>query len=106
MRPTFAEQFTPKFVTLLRENDLFETRTAQFTPPNPDGSPGAPQTVAEYFAVSDTKLKALSPAKLSEFMQNGALPQIYAHLTSLNGWDRLISMTLGRQAAPMAANLN
>jgi hypothetical protein len=97
---------TESFVNLLRENDLFETRNAQYTPPNPDGTQGAPQMVAEFYAVSETKLKALPPAKLNELMQNGALSQIYAHLTSLNGWDRLIALTLVRSPAQRPANLN
>ena len=97
---------TESFVSLLRDNDLFETRKAQYTPPNPDGTSGAPQTVAEYYAVSETKVKALPPAKLNELVQNGALAQIYAHLTSLQGWDRLISLTMARRPAPRPANLN
>ena len=97
---------TESFVNLLRENDLFETRQATYTPPNPGGTPGAPQTVAEFYAVSETKLKALPEAKLNEFIQNGAISQIYAHLTSLNGWDRLISLTMTRPPATRPANLN
>jgi hypothetical protein len=98
---------TESFVNLLRENDLFETRKAQYTPPNPDGTPGAPQIVAEYYALSETKLKALSATKINELMQNGALSQIYAHLTSLQGWDRLIALTMARgRPAPRPANLN
>jgi hypothetical protein len=97
---------TESFVNLLRENDLFETRKAQYTPPNPDGSPGTPQTVAEFYAVSETKLKALSPTRLNELFQNGALGQIYSHLNSLQGWDRLISLTMARASAFRPANLN
>jgi hypothetical protein len=98
---------TESFVTLLRELDLFETRSALYTPPNPDGTPGAPQTIAEYYAVSETKLKALPTERLNDMMQNGALAQIYAHLVSLNGWDRLISLTIARQAGMLRpANLN
>jgi hypothetical protein len=96
---------TESFVNLLREHDLFETRKAQFTPPRADGTPDVPQTVAEYYAVSETKLKALAPDKLNEFIQNGALGQIYTHLTSLQGWDRLIALTLTR-GTPPPANLN
>jgi hypothetical protein len=32
-------------------------------------------------------------------MDNGALRQIYTHLNSLGGWDRLIAITLAKQAA-------
>jgi len=98
---------TESFVNLLNDLDLFETRSAMFTPTNADGSAGTPQSVAEYFAVSEEKLKALPDSKLREFLTNGALTQIFAHLTSLNGWDRLIAMAVTRQSTtPRPANLN
>jgi hypothetical protein len=98
---------TEAFVTTLRELDLFETKTATFTPSNPDGSPaGPPQMVAEYYAVSDEKLKALPDEKIRELLTTGALQQIYAHLTSLVGWDRLISLAMLRSAPPAPANIN
>ncbi|MGI8840137.1 MAG: SapC family protein [Caulobacteraceae bacterium] len=98
---------TQSFVNLMTELDLFETRTQTYTPTNSDGSPGAPQTVAEYFAISEAKLKALPPEKLQELLANGAVGQIYAHLMSLLGWDRLMALAIARQAAsPRAANLN
>lgn len=98
---------TESFVNLVKDLGLFETRTATYTPANADGSPGASQTIAEYFAISDEKLKALPDAKVRELLDNGAVGQIYAHLTSLIGWDRLITLAIARQAvAPRAANLN
>ncbi len=98
---------TESFIDLIKDLDLFETRTQTYTPTNSDGSPGAPQTVAEYFAISETKLKALPAEKLHELLVNGAVGQIYAHLMSLLGWDRLIALAIARQAAaPRAANLN
>ena len=99
-------QRTESFLALLNEMDLLETREALFTPRNPDGTSGAPQKIAEYFAVSEDKLKALPAEKLAELRDNGALGQIYAHLVSLLGWDRLIAMTFMRVAAerPAAAN--
>ena len=99
-------QRTESFIQLLKDNDLFELKTANFVPPNPDGTPGEPQKIAEYFGVSEDKLQALSTAKLEELHKNGALSQIYAHLLSLIGWDRLIAISLARQAAagPQAAN--
>ncbi len=98
-------QRTDSFTKLLRDLDLFEQRDAVFTPRNADGSPGAPQKIAEYFAISESKLKALSPEKLAELRDNGALGQIYAHLVSLMGWDRLIAAALRRAAEqPTAAN--
>ena len=98
---------TDAFVKLLTELDLLDTREAVFTPRNPDGSPAAPQKIAEYFAVSEDKLKALPAEKLAELRDNGALGQIYAHLVSLLGWDRLIAMAFQKAAAaaqPAAGN--
>jgi hypothetical protein len=98
---------TEAFVTLLKELDLFEVKRATMTPANPDGTPGEPQPLAEYFAVSEEKLKALAPEKLMELIANGAVAQIYAHLTSLIGWDRLVALTMSRAAAaPTPANVN
>jgi hypothetical protein len=98
-------QRTDAFVKLLIDLDLLETREALFTPRNPDGTAGTPQKIAEYYAVSEDKLKALSAEKLVELRDNGALGQIYAHLVSLLGWDRLIALTFQRNAdQPAAAN--
>jgi hypothetical protein len=97
---------TDAFVKLLGELELLETRESVFTPRNPDGSAGEPQKIAEYFAVSEDKLKALPIEKLAELRDNGALGQIYAHLVSLLGWDRLIAIAFQRAAAaqPAAGN--
>lgn len=98
-------QRTDSFVALLKELDLFETRDAVFTPRNPDGTLGEPQKLAEYFAISEDKLKALPAEKLVELRNNGALGQIYAHQVSLMGWDRLVARALRIAATrPAAAN--
>ena len=96
----FCENFeterlrTESFVNLLKDLDLLEVREATFQPRMADGSPGAVQKIADYFAVSEDKLKALPVEKLGELRDNGALGQIYAHLVSLLGWDRLIAMAI------------
>ncbi len=99
-------RMTRSFVDILKSLDLLDTRTATFTPQNADGSAAGPvQTLAEFFAVSEDKLKALPADKLAELRNNGALQQIYAHLNSLYGWDRLILRALARQnQPPVAAN--
>lgn len=98
-------QRTVSFVQILRDLDLFETKTAQFTPTNPDGTVGEPQKIADYFGVSEEKLNALPAEKLVELRDNGALGQIYAHLLSLVGWDRLIALAMAKAAQmPVAAN--
>jgi len=99
-------QRTDGFVKLLTDLDLLDIKEAVFTPRNPDGTTAAPQKIAEYFAVSEDKLKALPVEKLAELRDNGALGQIYAHLVSLLGWDRLIAMAFQKAAAaqPVAGN--
>jgi len=90
------------FVQILKDLDLFETKTAQYTPANPDGTAGEPQKIADYFGVSEEKLSKLSPTQLAELRDNGALPQIYAHLMSLVGWDRLVAIAMARDASNQA----
>jgi hypothetical protein len=98
-------QRTMSFVQLLKDLDLFEPKSATFTPTNPDGTAGEPQKIADYFGVSEEKVNALPADKLVELRDNGALPQIYAHLHSLVGWDRLIALALARAPQmPTAAN--
>jgi hypothetical protein len=98
---------TESFINLVKELDLFEVKQANFNPVNPDGTPGPVQPIAEYFAISEVKLRALPAEKLKELTENGALSQMYAHLISLVGWDRLVALAMGRQnAAPPAANVN
>lgn len=100
-------QRTESFVSLMKDLDLFETRETNFTPRLPDGSAGPQQKVAEFFAISEEKLKALPVEKFAELRDNGALGQIYAHLVSLLGWDRLIALTFQQQmTAPTPANVN
>lgn len=98
-------QRTQSFVQLLTDLDLFETKTANFVPTNQDGTPAESQTIAEYFGVSETKLNALPIEKYAELRDNGALGQIYAHLVSLAGWDRLLALAMTRATqTPQAAN--
>lgn len=97
---------TESFVALLRELDLLETRASTYTPLNPDGTAGTPQPLAEYFAVSEERVKALPDEKIRELLEKGALGAIYAHLTSLLGFDRLVVLTASRRTAPSAANFN
>lgn len=98
-------QRTQSFVQILKDLDLFELKTSNFIPTNPDGTAGEPQKIAEYFGVSETKLGALPVEKFIELRDNGALAQIYCHLSSLVGWDRLIALATARQnSEPQAAN--
>lgn len=81
-----------QFIEMAKGLDLFETRQTAYTPRDRMGNPmGEPQLIAEYFAISETKLNALPADKLVELRGNGALSVIYAHMLSLNGWDKLIA---------------
>jgi hypothetical protein len=91
-------QRTDLFVEELKGLDLLESKQTTFTPRMPDGSDGPPQLIAEYFAVSEEKLKALPADKLAGLAASGALGQIYAHLISLLGFERLIVETGKRNA--------
>jgi hypothetical protein len=97
---------TESFVQLLKDLDLFDVREAVFSPTNPDGTPGQPIKLADYYAVSEDKLKALPAEKFIELRDNGALMQIYAHMHSLLAWDKLIALAFERAdgAPPAAAN--
>lgn len=96
---------TQAFVAKLKELDLFESRDATHTPQTPDG-PGEPQVVASFFAISEDKLRALPDDKFAEIRP--LLGPVYAHLISMNNWDRMIAMALSRQVEQnaAAANLN
>ena len=106
----FCKQFdqdravTESFSKLLRDLDILEAKQTTFTPRRPDGTAGDPVVLAEYFAVSEERLKALPQEKILELFTNGALPAIYAHLMSLNNWDRLTQESAAR-GVPSAARL-
>ncbi len=103
VRAEMQDQRTTSFMALLKELDLLDPRETNFTPRNPDGSAGQPQKIADYWAVSEEKLGKLSAEKLAELRDNGALGQIYAHMSSLMGWDRLIALAMERGARMQAA---
>lgn len=98
---------TEAFINLIKDLDLFEVKTASVATTNPDGTPGEPQKIAEYFGVSEEKLKALPADKLAELVGNGAVAAMYAHINSLIGWERLVALAAARAAQqPPAANMN
>jgi hypothetical protein len=98
---TFEEerQRTEAFSKMLMELDLFEVREANYTVRQADGTPGPSQKLADYYAISEDKMRNLTPEQLVTLRDNGALGQIYAHLVSLTGWDRLIAKAFQRAEA-------
>ena len=98
----FLKQFeqdrrsTDAMITRFKELDLFEQKDMHFQGQNPDGSPAEKQKIADYFAVTDEKLRNLDDKTLREFLNNGFLAVAYAHILSLGNWQRLVNMTLAK----------
>jgi len=92
-------QSTDLMVKAFTEMDLFEPKEMNFQGQNADGTPAERQKIADYFAVSEEKLKGLSEKKLKEFHDLGYLAVAHAHLVSLGNWQRLVNMTLRRSQA-------
>ena len=91
-------QATQQMITTFKELDLFEQKEMNFQGQNPDGSPAERQKIADYFAITEERLKGLDTAKLKEFNDNGYLAVAHAHMVSLGNWQRLVNMTLRRSA--------
>ncbi len=96
-------QATAKMVEEFIAADLFEQKEMNFRGQNADGSEGPKQKIADYFAISEEKLKALPTEKLKDYSERGYLAVAYAHMVSLGNWQRLVNMTLRRSQAETAA---
>lgn len=98
----FLKQFeqdrraTQIMIDKFKELDLFEQKEMHFQGNNPDGSLAEKQKIADYFAITDDKLRGLDDKTVSEFLKNGYLAVAYAHMLSLNNWQRLVNMTMVR----------
>ena len=98
----FLKQFeqdrraTEQMIARFKELDLFEQKEMNFQGQNADGTPADKQKIADYFAISDEKLRGLDAKTTKEFMDNGFLSVAYAHMLSLGNWQRLVNMTLAR----------
>ena len=84
-------QATSEFTKILSQFNLFEEKTVTFQPRDAQGNvTGDPQKIADYWAISEEKLNALSPEQFIELRNNGALGACYAHLLSLLNWQKVI----------------
>lgn len=95
-------QTTELMVKRFKELDLFEQKEMNFQGQNADGTPAERQKIADYFAVTEDRLKALPAATIKELTDNGYLAVAHAHMVSLGNWQRLVNMTLRRTAAENA----
>lgn len=106
----FLQQFetdrrnTTAIIEEFKSMDLFEPKDMHFQGQNADGSPAERQKIADYFAISEEKLRALPADKLKALNDRGLLAMIHSHLISLGNWQRLVNMTLRRVNATNAAN--
>jgi hypothetical protein len=91
-------QKTLNFVEEMKRLDLFEVKQALFVPSpvTETGEPPEPVLLAEFFAISEEKLNALPAEAIMSLRETGALNQIYAHLTSLQNWQKLAFVALMR----------
>lgn len=96
-------QTTQGMIQEFKELDLFEPKTMHFQGNNPDGSLAERQKIADYFAISEEKIRGLSADKVKSLSDRGMLGVAHAHLVSLSNWQRLVNMTLRRSAAEGAA---
>ena len=96
-------QATAAMVEEFKALDLFESKTMNFQGQNADGSPAPQQKIADYFAVSEAKLRELPADKLKDLHDRGFIAVANAHLISLSNWQRLVNITLRKASAEQKA---
>lgn len=86
---------TDLFLNIMKEHDLFEEKTVNFQPRDANGQEsGAPQKIADYWAISEERLNNLSAENFQKIRETGALSVIYAHFISLLLWPQVISRAI------------
>jgi hypothetical protein len=86
-------QATDMFVKAIIDLDLFEEKSVSISNRNEKGEEEQVK-IADYFAISEERLNALSKEKFAELREKNLLAPIYAHLISLLTWPRLIHRAL------------
>jgi hypothetical protein len=86
-------QATDMFVKAIIDFDLFEEKSVSISNRTEKGEEEQVK-IADYFAISEEKLNALSKEKFAELREKNLLAPIYAHLISLLTWPRLIHRAL------------
>jgi hypothetical protein len=89
---------TEDFTSILAKYDIFEQKTVAINQRNPDGTE-TNQKVADYHAISEEKLAALSAEQFQQLREQGALGPIYAHLVSLLHWPKVVQRTIQKSTA-------
>ncbi|WP_421785673.1 SapC family protein [Hyphobacterium sp.] len=86
---------TETFVKKLADLDLFENKDVTLN----DQNSGDSRKIAEYFGISEQKLNALPADTYAQLRNEGYLAPIYAHMISLNRWDRILNRAIRRNQA-------
>ncbi len=89
-------KMTEEVINVIKEYDLFEKKEVNYQPQNVEGKGQTAQKLADYFSVSEEKLKKLPKEKQSELMEKGYMGVIYAHLVSLTNWQPIINKAIRR----------
>ena len=93
-------QRTRDFGMRLKEFDVLSGQQIMRNVPNQEAEP-----IARYFAVDSDKLGELDSTVVKEFFDKGYLAAIFAHLFSLENWQRVMERG-GRWVDPGAAKAN
>jgi hypothetical protein len=86
---------TEDMCRMLKDLQLLEPFSAQAVPAGE-----SPITLTGMHRVSEARLQALPGERLQQLAQNGMLPRIYAHLLSLDNFQRLLDRRAARRAGP------
>jgi hypothetical protein len=87
----------------LNQHELLEPRTVQLQKEGKDGQQGKSINLNGMFVVNEAKLRELDEKTAQEFLREGMLGWIYAHLLSLTNIDRLARRLDQREQAEAAA---
>ncbi|WP_426662941.1 SapC family protein [Rhodanobacter aciditrophus] len=90
------------FMEQLRKHDLLEPRTMSLRKGAPDSQDGHVINLNGLFVVNEEKLRQLDEKTAHEFLREGVLGWIYAHLMSMNNIDRLAQRLDQREQAEAA----
>lgn len=80
-------RLTEQMMARLKEYDIIEGQSAQYT--TPGGNEG--RTFAQYFGVDEKRFNALPADRFEELRKSGLLPYIYAQMMSFMNWRELMS---------------
>ena len=90
---------TKWFMEQLNKHDLLEPRNVQLQKEGKDGQQGKSINLNGLYVVNEEKLRQLDEKTAHEFLKEGVMGWIYAHLLSLPNIDRLVQRLDQRERA-------